>query len=104
MELLLTVAFVPLSVFAGVRIFRGLRPPKHRPLTFIVGGTFTLILGAMSGFAQRSNLQSGSIDFDGRYLDVHATSAQQPVEYWLAVLMLYAVSVLIAGFGLALIG
>lgn len=59
----------------------------------------------MSGFALRSNLQTGSIGFDGRYLrGIHATSAEQPMEYWGVVLVFYAVSVLIAGFGLAAIG
>ncbi|MCC4595788.1 hypothetical protein NRY95_01555 [Xanthomonas campestris pv. phormiicola] len=99
------IAFLVLSILVAVPIARTLRPPKHSPLIFATGGSFMFLLGTMGGWALRQDLQSGYVHFNGRLLgEVHAVSMQQPLKYWMIVLMLYALSVSIAGFGLAGIG
>gem|GEM_PF-4917305 len=63
------------------------------------------VLGAMGGYALRPALQSGYIQFNGRYAgDIRAVLAQDPWQYWATVLVLYATFVLLTGFGFAMIG
>ena len=102
---LMTIAFLPLAVLAAGCIARTLKPTKRRPLIFVAGGSFMSILGAMGGYALHPALQSGYVHFNSRYAgDIRAVLAQDPWQYWAIVLVLYAMFVLLAGFGFAMIG
>jgi hypothetical protein len=59
----------------------------------------------MGGYALRPALQSGDVHFNSRYAgDLGAVLAQGPLQYWAIMLLLYAMFVLLAGFGFAMIG
>ncbi|WLA04670.1 hypothetical protein [Xanthomonas translucens] len=101
----MTIVFLPFAALAAAYIASTLKPAKRRPLIFIVGGSFISVLGALGGYALRPALQSGDVRFNSRYAgDMHAVLAQDPLQYWAIVLVLYAMFVLLAGFGLAMIG
>jgi uncharacterized membrane protein len=101
----MTIAFFPLAALAAVYIASTLKPAKRRPLIFIAGGSFVAVFGAMGGYTLRPALQSGSVHFNSRYAgDIRAVLAQDPWHYWAIVLVLYAMFVLLAGFGFAMIG
>ncbi len=105
MLMLMTIAFLPLAALAAVYVAPTLKPVKRRPLIFIAGGSFMAVFGAMGGYALRPALQSGDVHFNSRYAgDIHAVLAQDPWQYWAIVLVLYAMFVLLAGFGFAMIG
>ena len=105
MALLLVAAFVPLAAVIGARLYPALRPPKHRPLAFVLGGLLAISLGALSTFAVLSEMGSGVFSVSTRYSGLlHADSTQRPLEYWAFVLLFYGMGVLLCGFGLASIG
>ena len=100
--LILSIAFLPLALFAATRIHRALKPPRHRPFVFILSGTFMLVLGLLVGYALRDDLKSGIIHFTSRYFgEFYANSHHQPLAYWAIALVLYIVAILFAGLGLA---
>jgi hypothetical protein len=103
--MLMTIAFLPFAALAAASIASTLKPAKRRPLIFIAGGCFISVLGALGGYALRPALQSGYVRFNSRYAgDIHAGLAQDPLQYWAIVLVLYAMFVLLAGFGFAMMG
>jgi hypothetical protein len=103
--MLMTIAFLPLAALAAVYVAPALKPAKRRSSIFIVGGSFMAVFGAMGGYALRPALQSGYVHFNSRYAgDIRAVLAQDPWQYWAIVLVLYAMFVLLTGFGLATIG
>ncbi|WP_155521920.1 hypothetical protein [Xanthomonas translucens] len=103
--MLMTIAFLPFAALAAAYIASTLKPAKRRPLISIAGGSFISVLGALGGYALRPALQSGYVRFNSRYAgDIHAVLAQNPLRYWAIVFVLYAMFVLLAGFGFAMIG
>jgi hypothetical protein len=103
--MLMTIAFFPLAALAAVYVASTLKPAKRRPLIFIAGGSFMSVLGTMGGYALRPALQSGYVHFNSRYAgDIRAVLAQDPWQYWAIMLVLYAMFVLLTGFGFATIG
>lgn len=104
-ELLLTIAFIPLAVVAASRIFPILKPPSHRPVLFFFIGALLLMFGVLGGYALRAFLQSGVVHFTSRRLgEIYANASQQPIEYWAVVLTLYGVAILVSAVGLAGLG
>ena len=103
--LTLSIAFLPLALFAATRIYSVLKPPKHKPLLFFLSGALMLTFGFLVGYALRQNLQSGVIHFTSRYFgEIYASQHNQPLAYWAVALAFYAIGVLLAGFGLAGLG
>ena len=103
--LLMVIAFLPVAALAGTRIFPTLKPRRHSPLAFVSGGFLMLFFGVMIGFPLRSYLQSGVVHFPSRHFgEIHAASAEEPLAYWAVMLLLYAIAVFLAGFGLASFG
>lgn len=101
----LEAAFFPLAAGVAWRLLPTLRPARHRPLFFVIGGLLMLVLGAFAACALRPAVASGVIHFSSRRVgEVHAVLANDPVGYWVAVLLLYAAGVFLAGFGFAGIG
>lgn len=101
----LAAAFFPLAAGVAWGLLPRLRPPRHRPLFFVIGALLMLAFGTFAACALRPAFASGVIHFSGRRLgEVHAVLANDPVTYWAAVLLLYAVGVFLAGFGFAAIG
>lgn len=98
----LAISFVPLVIVSARRIFPSLRPPRHRPFLFCVGGALMLLFGAMSGLVVCTYLQSGIAHFTSRgFGEIHADSSEQAIEYWAVVLTLYGIAVFLSGFGIA---
>lgn len=100
--LIFLIAFLPLTLIAVTRIHRVLKPPRHRPLIFIIGGTFLLSLGLLAGYALWGDLQSGIIHFTARrYGEFYASAYDDPLSYWTLAVVLYFAAILFSGFGLA---
>lgn len=100
--LILTIAFLPLALFAATRIHPTLKPPRHRPIVFVLGGTLMLVFGLLAGYTLRRDLASGVIHFTSRYFgEFYASSQDQPLAYWTLALLFYILAVLFAGLGLA---
>lgn len=103
--LALAIAFIPLAAAVARALLPMLKPPRYRPLFFVMGGLFMLAFGLLTAYTLRPALASGVIRFSSRHLgEVHAISAQEPMEYWAVVLLLYAIGVFFAGFGFAGVG
>ena len=104
-DLLLTIAFIPLAAIAARQIFPALKPPNHRPVLFFFFGALLFLFGVLGGYALRSFLQSGVVHFTSRHLgEIHASSSQQPLEYWAVILALYGVAIFVSAVGLAGLG
>jgi len=103
--LVLAAAFFPLAVAVALRLYPSLRPPKHRPVTFVVGGVFLLSLGALAAYTLRSTMESGVFHLSSRRFGVfHAEASHQTFEYWALVLTFYGICVFLSGVGVASIG
>ena len=102
LALILSIAFLPLALFAATHIHSVLKPPQHRPLLFLFGGALILTFGLFVGDALRHDLQSGTIHFTSRYFgEIYASSHNQPLAYWAVALSLYVIAIFLAGLGLA---
>ncbi len=100
--LILSIMFLPLALLSAARIHPMLKPPKHRPIGFILFGTFSIASGLGTGYALRDDLKSGVIHFTRRFTgEFHADFHSQPLSYWSMALLLYVAAIVLVGFGLA---
>ena len=101
----LAIGFLPIALLVARLLIPSLRPPKHRPIFFASAGALLLVFGSLSTYALRSAVASGVVHFSSRrFGEFHANAADQPIEYWAVVLVIYSCGVALAGFGLAGVG
>lgn len=99
----LWIALTPLSALVASRLLPSFRPPKHRPMLFVVGFIFFAAFGAGAVLVAQKFVHSGAFHVASRKLgDFNYLEAHQPLQYWAAIAMLYGMGVCLVGCGIAI--
>ncbi|WP_341918978.1 hypothetical protein [Polaromonas sp. YR568] len=96
---LLGLAFLPLALFNARLIFRRSQPPKHRPLVFIFGGGFFILIGVLPAYLAYSGIQLESVHCVIKSCSVHQL-ADQAFAYWVSIVFWYVLAAFFVGLGL----
>ena len=93
--------FLSLAVALAVVLAPSFSPPRRRPFLFLAGFVFLAGLGISAALGVQDFIHSGEFHVASRRLgDLNFLAAQQPFQYWTAVLVWYSLAVFLVGCGL----
>lgn len=99
--LALWVVFVPLAVLVAWRLAPTFLPPRRRPFLFLAGFIFLAGLGVSAALGVQDFIHSGEFHLASRRLgNLQYSVAQQPMQYWTAIVVWYSLAVFLVGCGL----
>ena len=105
LRLILTVvlglALVPLAFLESKLIVNASTKPRVGPFGLAAGGILFSSFGLLCAYLTYGAIQSESAHCLSRRCSFYYSAAEQPLEYWVAILLWYAISVFLLSFGLA---
>lgn len=100
---LLGVAFVPTVIYVSTKVLACMRPPKHRPVAFVLGGLFFVSASLFAAYLVVFAASSGSVPCALKSCDLSFDIELQPLGYWAAVAAWYGFAIASCGVGIAAI-
>lgn len=97
---LLGFVFPLFALLNAKLIFWQMRPPKHKPLVFLLGGSFFLLIGLVSAYLAYSEIQLEVVHCMLKSCSVYKL-ADQAFAYWIAIVFWYVFGASFVGLGLA---
>ncbi|MNB70606.1 hypothetical protein D3C81_588090 [compost metagenome] len=79
-----------------------LRPPRHRPVAFLFGGLFFIVLAFAAAWMAATAIDTGQVHLSHhRYGTLDAMRDIEPIAYWSIVVVEYSLGLMSASYSIA---